>query len=242
MDTDHSEQKAKPLLPHDHQDGRHHFSEVLDEIHQGLVKMSSIVLENTRRAGDAMVEGRLDLVETVRDTDEQVNALYTHLERLTFETLARQQPVAGDLRFLVSASRMLYEIERSGDLAVNLVNILDREHGFGRHEAITPLLERMVTASCKVFALAVDAVADMTEDAGTVLDEADDEVDDLVAEFYAQVGRYSETIGLETAIAYSRVGRFLERIADHGVNLGENVTYIVTAAFPEDSRTFDEPE
>jgi phosphate transport system protein len=242
MDTGSSAPDVRPLLPHDHQDGRHRFSEVLSEIHQGLVNMSSIVLENTRRAGDAMVEGRLDLVETVRDTDEEVNALYTRLERLTFETLARQQPVAGDLRFLVSASRMLYEIERSGDLAVNLVNILDREHGFPHHEALTPLLERLVVAACKVFAMGVDAVADMTQDAGSRLDAADDEVDDLVAEFYTEVGRNSQVIGLETAIELSKVGRFLERIGDHAVNLGENVTYIVTAAFPEDGGTFDEPE
>ena len=240
MTTDHTAED-QPLLPHDHQDGRHHFSEVLEEIHTGLVKMSSIVLENTRRAGDAMVEGRMELIETVRDTDEHVNALYTDLERLTFETLARQQPVAGDLRFLVSATRMLYEIERSGDLAVNLVNILDRQEGFLSHPALTPLLERLVTACCKVFAMGVDAVADMKADAGPRLDGADDEVDDLVAEFYAQVGRHSETIGLEAAIEYSRVGRFLERIADHAVNRGENVTYIVTAEFPADG-VFDETE
>ncbi len=243
MTTEHQTDGSVPSEITDHAEGRHHFSEVLDEIQQGLVRMSSIVLENTRRAGDAMVEGRLDLIDIVRDTDEQVNQLYTDLERLTFETLARQQPVAGDLRFLVSASRMLYEIERSGDLAVNLVNILDREDGFPRHPGLTPLLERLVAASCRLFAMGVDAVADMTPDAGTILDKADDEVDDLVSEFYAQVGRYSEEIGLETAIAYSRVGRFLERIADHAVNLGENVTYIITASFPQEGDgVFDESE
>ena len=243
MTTERNTDKPAPLRPQDHLDGRHHFSEVLDTIQQGLVQMASIVLENTRRAGDAMVEGRLELIETVRATDETVNEMYQELDRLTFETLARQQPVAGDLRFLVSATRMLYEVERSGDLAVNLVNILDREEGFARHDALTPILERLIAASCKLFAMGVDAVADMTPDAGVVLDAADDEVDDLVSEFYTHVGRNSEEIGLETAIAYSRVGRFLERIADHAVNLGENVTYIVTAEFPHEGEgLFDGPE
>lgn len=244
MTTDQNADTSPAHGMSDHHEGRHHFSEILDEVQQGLVKMSSIVLENVRRAGDAMVESRMDLIDTVRETDEQVNELYLHLERLTFETLARQQPVARDLRFLVSATRMLYEIERSGDLAVNLVNILDREEGFARHDVLTPLLERAVAASCKLFAMGVDAIADMTPEAGIVLDAADDEVDDLVSDFYTQVGRHSEDLGLDTAIAYSRVGRFLERIADHAVNLGDNVTYIVTAEFPQEGAAAlgDEPE
>jgi phosphate transport system protein len=243
METEQNTSDAAALSPQDHLDGRHHFSEVLDTIQQGLVQMASIVLENTRRAGEAMVESRLDFIDVVRQTDETVNEMYQELDRLTFETLARQQPVAGDLRFLVSATRMLYEVERSGDLAVNLVNILDREEGFVRHDVLTPALERLVAASCKLFAMGVDAVADMTPDAGVVLDAADDEVDDLVSDFYTRVGRHSEEIGLETAIAYSRVGRFLERIADHAVNLGENITYIVTAEFPQEGdAVFDGPE
>jgi len=243
MTADENTGNISPPRPHDHVEGRHHFSEVLDAIQQGLVQMASIVLENTRRAGEAMLEARLDLIDVVRSTDETVNEMYQDLDRLTFETLARQQPVAGDLRFLVSATRMLYEVERSGDLAVNLVNILDREEGFAQHDALTPALERLIAASCRLFAMGVDAIADMTPDAGVVLDAADDEVDDLVSDFYTRVGRHSEEIGLETAIAYSRVGRFLERIADHAVNLGENITYIVTAEFPQDGDgVFDGPE
>ncbi|HEX9642723.1 MAG TPA: phosphate signaling complex protein PhoU [Acidimicrobiia bacterium] len=230
MTADHT----GPVEHRIHDMPRHHFSETLDEIQQGLVHMGSVVLENVRRAGDAMVEGRLDLIQTVKDTDETVNQMYLDLERQTFETLARQQPVAGDLRFLVAATRMLYELERSGDLAVNCVKMLERLDGFPHHDRITSLMEQMVTASCKVFAKAVDALADLTPTAGVDLDNDDDEVDDLVSEFYAAVGRYSEDVGLDAAIGFSRVGRFVERIADHAVNIGENVTYIVTASFPGD--------
>jgi phosphate transport system protein len=194
--------------------------------------MGSLVLENVRRAGDAMVESRLDLVEVVRQVDDQVDQLYLDAEKLTFETLARQQPVAGDLRFLVAATRILYELERSGDLAYNCVKMLARVEGFPQHPLITPLLEASITASCKVFAQGVDAMAEMTPDAGPKLDRADDEVDDIVSEFFTMVGRHSFEIGLEVAIAFARVGRFLERIADHAVNIGEHITYVVTAALP----------
>ncbi len=212
--------------------GRHHFQEQLDQIQYELVTIGSLVLENVRLAGDAMVEGRLDLVQKVREADDRIDELYVAAEKLTYGTLARQQPVAGDLRFLVSATRILYELERSGDLAYNCMKMLQRLNGFPQHPAITPLLEATIAASCKIFSQGIDALADMQPDAGVTLDAADDEVDDLVSEFYTIVGRHSSQIGLEASIGLSRVGRFLERIADHAVNIGEHITYVVTAELP----------
>ena len=222
--------------PSDHHgEPRHHFSETLDEIRHGMIRMASLVLENVRRAGDAMVDQRLDLVGEVQRADEPVNPLYSELERLTFETLARQQPVAGDLRFLVSATRILYELERSGDLAVNCANIVERQGGLPDQPRVVALLESMVDAGCRVFAQGIDALADLDPEAGPALEVADDEVDSLVSQFYSLVGRHSEEMGLDNAVALSRIGRFIERIADHAVNIGENVTYIVTAEFPGDT-------
>ena len=70
------------------------------------------------------------MVEEIIAADEEINVRYAELERLTYETLARQQPVARDLRFLVSATRILYELERSGDLVVNLAHSFNRIKGF----------------------------------------------------------------------------------------------------------------
>ena len=213
-------------------EGRHHFHETLAHIRQELVTMGSLVLENVQRAGIAMTEARLDLEDEVRQADAIIDAMYVDIERLTFETLARQQPVAKDLRFLVASTRILYDLERSGDLAVNCVKMVERVDGFPDQSVVTPLLEASVRASCKVFAMGVDALADMEPDAYRILDRADDEVDDLVNDFYTAVGRHSDEIGLETAVGFSRVGRFLERIADHAVAIGDNVTYVVTAELP----------
>jgi phosphate transport system protein len=216
----------------EHHETRHHFTETLDEIRIGMVEMGSLIVENARRAGVAMVESRLELVPEVIAADDEVDRRYAELEHLTFETLARQQPVAGDLRFLVSATRVLYELERCGDLVVNLANVLDRIHGFPDSPNLRNRLDRLVDESIGLFERAVDALRVMDPDAGERLDVEDDVVDDLVAEFYHQIGRESEQIGLESGIALTRIGRFLERIADHGVNIGENTTYVVTSEFP----------
>jgi phosphate transport system protein len=216
----------------EHHETRHHFSEILDEIRNGMVEMGSLIVENARRAGIAMVESRLELVPDVIAADDEVDRRYAELEHLTFETLARQQPVAGDLRFLVSATRVLYELERCGDLVVNLANVLDRIHGFPESPNLRNRLDRLVDESIGLFERAIEALRVMDPDAGARLDVEDDIVDDLVAEFYHQIGRESEAIGLESGIALTRIGRFLERIADHGVNIGENTTYVVTSEFP----------
>lgn len=229
--------KKPPVIaePEPTQDIRPGFHDTLDAIQRGLVTMASLVAENVALAGEAMRDRRLDLVDTVRNADTEVNRLYSQLEKMTFETLALQQPVARDLRFLVAASRMLYELERTGDLAVNCVKMLEREQGFPGVPRLMSTLDRLVDASVRVFRMGIDAIADMDADSGPRLDEADDEVDDVVSLFYTEIGRAAENIGLDSAIALSRVGRFLERIADHAVNVAENVTYIVTAQWPGDT-------
>lgn len=225
------------VLEHPDGETRPRYTETLHEIRQGMVRMSSLVEENMLRAGTAMTEGRIGLVEVVRDADEEINELYARLERTTFETLATQQPVAGDLRFLVASTRILYELERSGDLAVNCVKQLDRLNGFPENPALIGQIRRITDAAVKVLRMATDAIAEMREDAGHVIEKADDEVDDLVSEFYGMIAEAAPSIGLEAAISMSRVGRFLERVADHAVNIGENVTYIVTASYPGDTHS-----
>lgn len=215
---------------------RPRFDETLREIQSGLVEIGSLVTDNLLRAGEAMREGRLELIPEVRLADQEIDRRYGELEHRAFETLARQSPVARDLRFLVATTRILYEQERSGDLVVNCVNMLEREEGFPDFPNVHALLDRVVAGAARVFGASVDAIADMDETAGPRLDRDDDQVDADVSRYYTEIGQEAEIMGLETAIAMSRVGRFLERIADHGVNIGENITYIGTSELPDATR------
>ncbi len=222
-----------------HDDIRQHFDEDLESIRRDTVQLGSLVLENARRVFEAMLENDLALGDRTVAADQEVDELAARLERHVFETMARQQPVAGDLRFLVSITRMIYELERTGDLVVNCAKALAFGDGFDMSPQAHGVLARAARASADVLALGLDSLADMDADLGARVDSEDDRVDDLVGEFYTLLPRESESSGLQNAISLSRVGRYLERIADHGVNMGQHVHYIVHGEFPGDARAAD---
>jgi phosphate transport system protein len=222
-------------MQHPNDDTRHHFNETLDAILRGTVELGALVHENLHRTTEALLENQLDIARQVLEADDEIDARYVTLEHRVFEVMARQQPVAGDLRFLVSMTRVLYEIERSGDLAVNVAKGLIRREGYTLPAGIHSLIARMSREAAALFRQGLDALADLDAEAGVRLDEADDAVDDLVGELYAAIAHGSGEMGFDIAVELSRVGRYMERIADHGVNIAEHVTFIVTGSFPEES-------
>ena len=213
---------------------RHHYDDELDEIRSNIIDMGMLVLANIQLAGLVVTENRLDEVSVVRAADLPVNERYRSCESKVFQMLALQQPVASDLRFLVASTRILYEIERSGDLAVNLVKALARIDGIPPAPAIETLLIQLAKASADVFRLGIEALATMDAEIGINAEEADEVVDNLTADLYKAVTSRQDDLGLEPSVALFRMGRFFERIADHGVNIAENVTFMVTGAFPDE--------
>ena len=213
---------------------RHHYDDELDEIRTSIIDMGTLVLANIEKAGIVITENRLDEVAEVQAADLPVNERYRSCEAKVFQVLALQQPVASDLRFLVASTRIVYEIERSGDLAVNLVTALARIDGIPADPMLESLLAQLAQASATVFRQGIEALATMDSEIGTNAEESDEVVDDLTANLYKAVTARQDELGLEAAVALFRMGRFFERIADHGVNIAENVTFMVTGAFPDE--------
>lgn len=213
---------------------RYRFEEQLDEIKVRLVDLGTKVIENTRYSGTVVLENRLDEIDDVIKADQPINEEYSILEDKVFHLLALQQPVASDLRFLVVATRVLYEIERSGDLAVNIAKQLRRIDGVPSDPVIHSTLERLIEASTGMMARGVEALATMDPDIGIGADAEDELTDTITSELFSAVTARHDDIGLEASVALFYIGRFLERIADHGVNIAQNVTFAVTAEFPED--------
>jgi phosphate transport system protein len=218
-----------------HHDIRVHFEEELDALRQETVRLGAMVLENTKRLSDAVLENRLELAREVVDGDREIDELYSALERRAYLIIATQQPVAGDLRFLISMTRILYELERSGDLAVNCAQGLLHHDGYELPSQLKSVLARLFAATTEIFGKGLDALADMDPTSGVWLDEEDDVVDELTAEFYRHiVGEKGRIEDVDLAVELSRTGRYLERIADHSVNVGEHVTFTITGSFPND--------
>ena len=211
---------------------RHRFEAELDAIKRGAVALGSLVLENAGRLIEALLESRLDLAQQAIDADEVVDHAYIDLERRIFKVIALQQPVAGDLRLLISIIRVAHEIERSGDLVVNCAKGILRQQGFHLSNQLQGLLARLCRETVELFARGIDSVATLAPDARARLDREDDTVDALVGNFYTLLAVEAEHMHVDTAIELSRVGRYMERIADHAVNIGEHIGFAVTGVFP----------
>lgn len=213
---------------------RHHYDDELDAIRSSIIEMGTLVMANIQKAGLVITENRLDEIAAVRAADLPVNDRYRSCEAKIFKVLALQQPVASDLRFLVASTRIVYEIERSGDLAVNLVNSLERIDGLPADPILESTLTQLANASGAMFRLGLEALATMDASIGTGAEDADETVDNLTADLYKAVTERQDDVGLDASVALFRMGRFLERIADHGVNIAQNVTFMVTGHFPDE--------
>ncbi|MGI9529183.1 MAG: phosphate signaling complex protein PhoU, partial [Acidimicrobiia bacterium] len=206
----------------------------LDEIRLRLVDMGTLVLANIRRAGVVVTENRLDEVDSVIAADLPINEAYDELEAKVFQILALQQPVATDLRFLVASTRILYEMERTGDLAVNIVKSMNRIDGVPAEPVLEAILGQLIDAAAGMFGRGVEAITTMDPAIGLGAETEDEETDRLTSELFSAVTARQDDLGLEASVALFYMGRFLERIADHGVNIAQNITFAVTGSFPED--------
>lgn len=211
---------------------RHRFDAELEEIKRASVALGSLVLENAGRLSEALLENHVALAQHVIDADDVVDRAYIDLERRVFRVIALQQPVAGDLRFLISIIRVAHEMERSGDLVVNCAKGILRQQGFHLASSIQGVLARLCRSAIDLFASSIESLADLDSSAAQRLDQEDDVVDDLVGRFYTLLASEVEGMAVDTAIELSRVGRYMERIADHAVNIGEHIGFAVTGVFP----------
>jgi phosphate transport system protein len=140
-----------------------------------------------------------------------------------------------DLRALVAATRMVSEIERSGDLVVNMMKGTRRIYGTSIDPKVRGLIAQLGSEVGRIFRLSMDAYADRNEGLAAALDDMDDAVDTLHAEYIAAIfeSHDRKAIPLQAAVQLALVGRYYERIGDHAVNIGERVRYIVTGWLPE---------
>lgn len=214
------------------------YHEELEGLSDKLVEMTRLVRSAMTRASTALLDADLRLAEEVISADEQVNKLNQEIEDTIFDLMARQQPVAGDLRTLIAALRMSGDIERMGDLAVHLAKTARRRHP---ESAIPPELQATVLEMSQIaermIAKAGSVIASQDVEMGLELDTDDDQMDRLHRKLFDALLSPKWRHGVEPAVDISLAGRYFERFADHAVHVAENVVYLVTGQHPEEIET-----
>ncbi|MBC6459234.1 phosphate signaling complex protein PhoU [Actinomadura sp. HBU206391] len=211
------------------------YHEELDGLSDRLVEMTRLVRSAMARATTALLDADLRLAEEVISSDEQVNKIDLEIEQVVFDLMARQQPVAGDLRTVVTALRMSGDLERMGDLAVHIAKTARRRHP---ESAIPPELQATVLEMGQIaermIAKAGSVIASQDVELGLELDADDDAMDRLHRKLFDQLLSPGWKYGVEPAVDITLAGRFFERYADHAVHVAEDVVYLVTGHRPEE--------
>jgi len=206
------------------------FEEELDEIKRTILSMAGLVEKCLDDVTTALAEQDIDLAESVIAMDDEIDQYEVEIDRLATEFIARHQPTATDLRFVIVAIKLGPELERIAD---NAVNMAERVLHMSKYPQIKPLVDlpRMIGLA---HAMVTDAIgAYVSRDAETARDviRRDDEVDTL----YLQIFRILLTFMMEDPSKISRaldlilVARYVERIADQATNISEEVVYLVEA-------------
>jgi phosphate transport system protein len=210
---------------------RRRFHRELDDVRQTIAWLAATVTEEILRATDVLLTQDLDQAERMIVADDEVDATCIAVERRCYRLLALQSPVACDLRAIVAALRIVAEVERSGDLAVNIARTARRLYGHSLPPPIRGLIRRMGVQSSRLFREASEAYVLNDALRAAALPDMDDLLDDLQHQFVAAIFDTPDGIDLQTAVQLAVLARCYERIGDHAVTIGERVSYVVTGAF-----------
>lgn len=208
---------------------RDEFRADLQIVSQLLVDMAEGVRAAMRQATRALLTADRQSAETVIERDAEIDDLYRHVEERVCDLLARQAPVASDLRAMITALHVAADLERMGDLAEHVAKTALRRHP---SPAVPAELRAVFTEMSEIadrMAVKIGSVlAKPDADLAGELDRDDDTMDELHKNLFAVLLGDDWPYGVETAIDATLLGRFYERFADHAVNAGEHVIYLIT--------------
>ncbi len=209
------------------------YHDQLDSIVEDLVAMTGAVRDAVREATQALLSAKADAAEAVISGDKAIDLTRDMLEDRSLQLLATQQPVAGDLRILVGALRMVADLERMGDLAVHIAKVARmRMPDIAVPEALRPTIARMAEVAERMVGSASSIIAERDVEAALELEDEDDEMDQLRRLLFRMLLSDEWAYGVEPAIDIALLGRYYERIGDHAVSMGRRVVYLVTGEHP----------
>jgi phosphate transport system protein len=208
---------------------REAFHDQLDAIFIDLAEMCGQVETAVNRATASLLTGDAAIAEEVISADQAIDANRERVEDNAFALLSLQQPVAGDLRVVVSALRMVSELERMGDLSVHVAKIARlRVPNIAVPESIRATMVNMAEVAEDMVRRVKSIIADRDVEAAIALGRDDEIMDQLRRKSFAELLGDDWEHGVEAAVDIALLGRYYERIADHAVSVANRVIFVVT--------------
>jgi len=212
------------------------FHEELKELADDVARLGALACESIQAGTAAFLAEDLPATEEVIAGDRKLDDLTHEIERHTYLLLAKQQPMAVDLRMLVTVLRGIHELERIGDYMVNVAKATRRLYPQPLDPRVRGLIDRMRGQAVEQLKLALACFAQRDPMKAAALDDMDDVMDDLQKDLFRVIfsaAGEADDVTIQRAVQIALVGRYFERIADHAVNFGARVPFMVTGEFPE---------
>ena len=212
---------------------REAYREDLSSVVEDLVLMTERVVTAVHLSTRALLEADLALAEQVITDDAVLDAQHDDLEARSFVLLARQAPVAGELRTIVAAMRMVADLVRMGDLACHVAKIARLRYPTKAvPEGLVPNFELMARVAEGMVATAGRALSERNAHDAAKLADSDEEMDELRKSQFRILLGTEWPYSVEAAVDVALLGRYYERIADHAVIMASRVIYVVTGNHP----------
>jgi len=208
------------------------FQDELDSVSQTLFDLSVMVSDSMARATKSVMTKDLKLAEEVITSDEKIDTVQHDLDARIIDIIARQQPVASDLRALVTALRMSADLERMGDLAHHVAKLGRLRHPESAVPAeLLELVDAIGETAEKIATKTGVVISTRDVTLAAQVEKDDDEMDMLHRKLISTLVEPSWPHGVETAIDLTLLGRYYERYADHAVSVSRRVIFLVTGKF-----------
>lgn len=208
---------------------RDQYHEDLDALEGMLVEMTRLVGSAINRATQALLDGDLEIAQSVISADREIDGMYEEAERRALDLLARQQPVARDLRTIVTSLRMVADLERMGDLALHIAKLARMRYPA---KAVPPGLSDTILEMGQVAQRIVTkcgaVIARRDVEMAMELERDDDVMDELHRRLFSVLLDPEWAGGIECAVDVTLCGRYYERYCDHAVSVARRVVYLVT--------------
>jgi phosphate transport system protein len=210
---------------------REQFRQDLKQLKADVVQIGRDVTQLTRQAVASLVSGDMDLAEQVIAADSEFDRRCLAIEERALETIATQSPVARDLRLLHSLTYIALHLERMADLSVNIAKATRRTADRKGPQTLYDLIQAQGNLVYRVLDATSEALECSDLDLARKLPELDEPIDHLYKQFFRELARLHEEEDIEWASSMVLASRYLERIADNAVDIGERIAFLVTGEF-----------